>query len=300
MKRAKLIGVVALGAVLGCGLFSVSRVSKVAAAEGGSLLHATRESRTDLEVSWPASSGSAAVHGFVTYKDLLGLPQVTATKDENVTVLWHTTGVKVTGVAVEDLERRLKVPAGEDLLMARCTDGYVGMLPAAYVAAHRPILVLAIDGVPLGEWARKAGKMDLGPYMISYADFVPTGQVLAHKENAQIPFGVVELEFKRSQAVFGPITPAAKFGEGSPERAGFAIAKQNCMRCHNAGPYGGIKAGWSWETLTLVAKTDGATFTKYVHDPVSVNAKAQMPGNPKYDDETVAALRAYFASLAKE
>jgi mono/diheme cytochrome c family protein len=78
------------------------------------------------------------------------------------------------------------------------------------------------------------------------------------------------------------------------------MAKQNCLRCHNAGPYGGTKAGWSWETLSVVAKADPKTFKNYVHDPKSVNAKAKMPANPQYDAATLAVLAAYFQSLTKK
>ena len=49
-----------------------------------------------------------------------------------------------------------------------------------------------------------------------------------------VPMQMVELAFKREKDVFAPITPAARFGPDSPERAGFAIAKQlqrDCSWC---------------------------------------------------------------------
>jgi hypothetical protein len=299
MERPKLIGLVALCAMLGCGLFGVARGSQVAAA--GALLHASREGKTDLEIRWPAVGGASAVHGFVTYKDLLRLPQVAATVagDENFTEM-HAPSVKVTGVELGVLERRLKVPAGLDLMLARCADGYVGPYPAEYVAAHRPILVLTVNGMTLPEWARSTGNEDPGPYMISYENFVPAWKVLAHQDRPQVPTLVLEMEFKRSQEVFGPIAPPPRFGAGSPERAGFAIAKQNCLRCHSAGPYGGTKAGLSWEVLSGLARRDRAEFERYVRDPKSVSPKAKMVGSPQYDAATLAAISAYFQSLVKE
>jgi hypothetical protein len=299
MERPKLIGLVALCTMLGCGWFSAARGSRVAAA--GALLHASREARTDLEISWPAAGGASAVHGFVTYRDLLGLPQVTTALvgDENFTEM-HIPRVQVAGVELGVLEQRLKVPAGLDLMLARCADGYVGPYPAEYVAAHRPILVLTVNGMTMAEWARSTGNEDPGPYMISYANFVPASKVLAHQDRPQVPAQVLELEFKRSQQVFGPIAPPLRFGEGSPERAGFAIAKQNCLRCHSAGPYGGTKAGLSWEVLSGLARRDRAEFERYVRDPKSVSPKAKMVGSPQYDAATLAAISAYFQSLGKE
>ena len=74
---------------------------------------------------------------------------------------------------------------------------------------------------------------------------------------------------------------------------------ENCLRCHAAGPYGGTKGGLSWEALTNLAKRDGAMFSKYVHDPRSVDPKSRMPGNSQYDAPTLAAVTSYFQSLAK-
>lgn len=304
MERPKWIGLVALCTMLGCGLFSATRMQRVVAAGGAAagaeLLHATRGSKTDLEISWPAVNGSTAVRGFLTYKDLQALPQVTATveDDETFTAL-HAPSVQVTGVELGVLAKALRPPASQDIMMARCMDGYVGLYPAEYVAAHHPILVLTVDGLMVSEWASlKKASFDPGPYMVSYAAFAPAWKVLSHEDRPQIPDQVLEIEFRQQKDVFGPIAP--RYGEGAAERAGFAIAKQNCLRCHNAGPYGGTKAGWPWEMLTLAARTDPAAFGRYVHDPQAVNAQSKMAGSPQYDAVTLAAITAYFQSLAKQ
>jgi hypothetical protein len=295
MERPKLIGLVALCTMLGGGLFSAAHPKRVVAADG-EFVHAERSSKTDLEVS-----GVGVKHGYIRYEDLLRLPQVTATavSDENFTEM-HTPGVQVTGVALGVLTRKLQIPAADDLLLARALDGYVGPYPTEYVEQHRPILVLRINGMTTTEWAKKTGNEDPGPYLISYENFVPAWHVLAHADRPQVPIEVVELEYKRQQHVFGPIAPPARFAPDSPERAGFAIAKQNCLRCHAAGPYGGTKAGLSWEVLSGLAKMDGTRFAKYVHDPKSVSPSAKMPEHPQYDAATLQALTAYFKSMAKE
>jgi hypothetical protein len=308
MERPKLIGLVALFTMMACGLFSAVHSPRVAASENTSpaptdptsVLRITRTDKTDLAINWPAVGSTPAVHGFVSYKALLAMPQVSATviSDENFEAM-KVASAHITGVRLSDLTRILHVPPADDMLMARCLDGYVGQYPADYVAAHQPILVLTVDGKTAADWGKSTGNIDTGPYMVSYADFLPAWHLLKHEDKPQVPINVLELEYRSQQEVFGPITPPAHFAPDSPELAGFAIAKQNCLRCHNAGPYGGIKAGWSWETLTLVAKTDPTTFKNYVRDPKSVNAQARMPGNPQYDAETLAALAAYFQSLAK-
>ena len=294
MQRPKLIALLMLCAVLICGFFSAARWPRVVAGQSR-LVRATRERRTDLEVS-----GGAMGHGFISYKDLLAMPQTDGIMggDEDF-IKMNFPNVPVRGVRLSVLERTLGIATGDDIILARCIDGYVGPFPIEYVAAHEPILVLTADGMTVEQWSKKNGEDDPGPYMIAYANFVPAWKVLAHSDRRQVPDQVVELEFKKQKDVFGPITPAAQFGPESPERAGFEIAKQNCLRCHAAGPYGGTLGGLSWEALAGLAKRDGTRFAQYVHDPKSVDPKAHMHPNPDYDDKTLSALTAYFRSQAK-
>jgi len=296
MERPKLIGLVALSVMLGCGLFSAAHTKRVSAAED-LVLPAKRQAKTDLEVRW--KSGGKAFLGYVSYQKLLTLPQVAATvvDDETFTAL-HAPKVQVTGVTLDVLAKTLKAPEELDLMLARCLDGYVGSFPTEYLARHHPILVLTVNGMTISEWAAKVGEPDLGPYMVTYDNFVPAWHVLAHQDRPQIPDEMIGLELKTQKDVFGPVTPAARFGPGSPERAGFEIAKQNCFRCHAAGPYGGTKAGLSWEALSMIAKSDRALFERYVHDPKSVSPGATMPENPKYDAATLAALSSYFRAMS--
>jgi hypothetical protein len=294
MERPKLIALLMLCTVLVCGFFSMSRGPWVVAGQSR-LVRPTRESKTDLEVS-----GAGLSRGFISYKDLLAMPQVAGTmrSDEDF-IKMSSPSVPVAGVRLSVLARLLGVPALEDIILARCSDGYVGPFPAEYVAAHEPILVLKANGMTVEDWAKKTGAEDPGPYLVAYGNFEPAWKVLTHSDRRQVPDQVIELEFKNQKDVFGPITPPVRFGPGSPEQAGFAIAKQNCLRCHAAGPYGGTLGGLSWEALAGLAKRDGTRFARYVHDPKSVDPKAKMHPNPEYDDKTLAALTAYFRSQAK-
>ncbi len=51
--------------------------------------------------------------------------------------------------------------------------------------------------------------------------------------------------------------------------------------------------------MGLIAQGNAAAFGKYVVRPQAVNPEATMPANPDYDAATVAALTAYFQSVAK-
>jgi hypothetical protein len=50
-------------------------------------------------------------------------------------------------------------------------------------------------------------------------------------------------------------------------------------------------------TLADLAAASANDFRAYVRNPVSKNAKAQMPDNLSYDDATLKALTAYFQTF---
>jgi hypothetical protein len=50
--------------------------------------------------------------------------------------------------------------------------------------------------------------------------------------------------------------------------------------------------------LGAMAKTSPEFFAKYVRNPQALNPKSRMEGSPKYDDQTIAALQAYFSTFA--
>src|ERR1700722_19870611 len=101
-----------------------------------SLLHATRQAPTDLEVGG-ATSGAGQ---FISYQDLLHLPQgsFTTSHDSN-----FPAPAQVSGVALDQLRRLLG--AGGDMVVAICEDGYRSNYPASYLASHHPVLVLTVN-----------------------------------------------------------------------------------------------------------------------------------------------------------
>ena len=96
----------------------------------------------------------------------------------------------------------------------------------------------------------------------------------------------------------GPITPRGSFAPGSPVMDGYRIAQQNCYRCHNMGAEGGHMASVAWPVLAAMAKGSPEFFAKYVRNPQVLNPHSRMAASPEYDDQTIAALRAYFATFA--
>ena len=290
--------------LLGCALLSgaflprfvASANSATQLATGAVTLHAARSSQLDLELGGELAGVEKGGTRYIAREDLLALPQVnfTVSGDEN-----FAAPVGVRGVTLEELAKHLGESPQSDLVVAICDDLYRANYSRAYIAAHHPVLVLEINGKPPDGWPQDAEThtSSMGPYMITHEQFMPRFKILSHPDEPQVPWGVVRLEFRNEEKVFGAIAPVGANANSPEVQAGLAIAKQNCFRCHNMDGEGGQKAGRPWLVLSAWATADADYFRGYVHNPRSKNLRAQMPAFPAYDAATLDALRAYFSTF---
>jgi mono/diheme cytochrome c family protein len=271
------------------------------AAPGGAriTLHQARVSPSDLEVAGELAGVTPGTTRYITRDDLLALPQVEYTVNDDANFAGTT---KVSGVPLEELIRQLGASPQSDLVVAICDDQYRAHYTRAYMTAHHPLLVLKINGQPSERWPKDAEGhgYDLGPYLISHPKFTPAFKILAQEDEAQIPWGVVRLEFRNEKSVLGAITPRGPRANEPLVQAGYRIAQQNCFRCHNMGREGGLKSGHPWLVLSAWATASPEYFGGYVRDPKKKNPHAEMPGNPGYDDVTIRALSAYFQTFTRQ
>jgi mono/diheme cytochrome c family protein len=256
----------------------------------------SRSAPSDLEVGGDLAGLPSGSTRYVTTTDLRKLPQVsyTVTDDTN-----FTGPTKVSGVALSELPRSLGASPSADLIVAICDDKYRANYTRTYIAAHQPLLVLEINGQPASgkpKDARGRG-YDVGPFLISHPEFVPSYSVLSHSEMAMIPWGVVRVEFRSAAKIFGSIAPRGPHANDDDVQAGFKLARQNCFRCHNSGNAGGEKAGIPWGTLGALAAKSPKLFTAYVRTPEKMNPQTRMEGSPEYEDATMKALIAYFSTF---
>jgi mono/diheme cytochrome c family protein len=260
-------------------------------------LREARVSPLDLEVGGELAGLPAGTTRYISHDDLMSLPQTTYTVMDDPN---FTRPTQITGVPLEDLFRALGASSHSDLIVAICSDEYRANYPPAYIAAHHPLLVLSIDGKPPSGWPKDAEGhgSDMGPYMISHSKFTPSFTILAHRDEPQIPWGVVRLEFRNARNLFGMIAPHGPHAVDAQVQDGYRIAQQNCFRCHNMGDEGGHKAGRPWQVLSAWATASPEYLAAYVRNPQANNARAQMPGNPGYDDATVSALISYFQTFS--
>jgi len=269
--------------------------NSAAAALSNLPLNTVRHSPSDLEVGGELAGLPSGTTRYVPLDALLALPLATYTVTNDTNFIGAT---KISGVPLDELARLLGAAPESDMVVAICDDKYRANYPRAYVAAHHPLLVLRVNGEPPPRWPKdpETHHLEMGPYMISHPKFTPTFKILAHIDEAQIPWGVVRLEFRNEKVVFGAIAPRGAHAGDRSVQAGYRIAQQNCFRCHNAGREGGEKSGRPWLVLAAWAVASPDFFMEYVRDPKKINAHADMPGNTSYDAATIRALRDYFAT----
>lgn len=260
--------------------------------------HDKRQLPSDLEVGGDLAGLPPGSTRYIARDELLAIPQVSFTVKDDPNFAGPA---KIEGVRLEDLARLAGAVFSADMVIAICDDGYRAYYPHSYLTMHHPVLVLDVNGQPPIGWPKDAHdhSFDMGPYMISHEHFSPSFRVLSHTDEAQIPWGVVRLEFRREKVVFEAIAPLGTHARDRQVRDGFRIAQQNCFRCHNSGSEGGQKSGRAWEFLSALAGKSPEYFSSYIRNPTAKNPRAQMPGNPQYDNATLDALTAYFKAYSQ-
>jgi mono/diheme cytochrome c family protein len=259
--------------------------------------HTKRTSPTDLEIGGDVEGLLPGTTGYLTREDLLTFPQVTYTVRSDTNFKEPT---QVQGIFLENLVRALAIHPDSDLAIAICGDQYHAHYARAYLVGHHPMLVLEVNGHAPERWPKSTDgdNQSMGPYMISHPDFNPGFKILAHSEEPQVPWGVVRLEFQNETGFFERIAPRGPNASDATVQAGYRIAQQNCLRCHNAGDVGGQKARHPWLVLSAWATASPKYFAGYVRYPQAENPRAEMYPNPGYDNATLNALIAYFKTFS--
>jgi mono/diheme cytochrome c family protein len=258
------------------------------------VLQTARHAPSDLEIGGSLQGVPQGQTRFVSYKSLLSLPQETYTVTDDTN---FGTTVRISGVSLAKLPGWLGAQDGATMVIAICDDKYAAHYPASYLDAHHPLLVLKVNDRQPDQWPLGIAHLPMGPYMVSHPSFKPSFRVLSHDDEAQIPWGVVRLDLRREQTVYAPIEPQGAAAKDPVVLQGYAIARQNCFRCHSRSGEGGQKSKLLWRNLAQEAVSNPTQFDAYVRHPKNTNSQSQMTASPQYDDATLNALRRYFASF---
>ena len=235
MRRSCIGSIAAVGLLLGGGMaIGNARQQRPTAMDATrslpiAKLRSARQSPSDLEVGGELAGLPPGATRYITREDLLALPQVTYTVTDDSNFNGPT---KISGVLLAELTRSLGAAPESDMVVAICDDEYRANYPRDYVAAHRPLLVLTINGQPPSGWPKDSGGQgyEMGPYMISHPKFTPSFKILSHADEPQIPWGVVRIELRDEHTVFGAIFPRGSLAATPMVKAGYRIDEADLVQ----------------------------------------------------------------------
>lgn len=256
------------------------------------VLHRSKHAASDLEIGGSLEGVPQGETRFVSYGELLQLPQVSYTVSDDPN---FGKTVRIRGLPLEQLPALLGAEKGASMVIAIGDDKYAAHYPESYLQAHHPVLVLKVNGNVPARWPVGVDGVPMGPYMVSHASYSPSFRVLLHVDEAQVPWGVVRIDLRRESEVYAPIEPEGAAARDPVVQQGYTIARQSCFRCHSRSGEGGLKSNRSWKDVAVKARTDPNYFDAYVLDPKKMNPKSQMAASPQYDNATLQALRRYFS-----
>lgn len=231
---------------------------------------------------------------YVRWSDLRALPTSTLTLDGE----FVKGPQKVTALFLSDLWKAIPTRAGADTILATCSDGYSSVFTSSFIEKYRPFVVLEINGQGPSYWPPKGLDFNPGPYVITVSErLVPAVASFRDVEHKK-PWAVAALEVASFARSYGPIY-SGRWQSLSPAAAdGREIWINSCASCHPgpAGAFGGTKANRPFEIIQAYAAYDRPFFVRYVRDPKSLVASAEMEGHPHYSDADLSDLVSFLTA----
>lgn len=180
-------------------------------------------------------------------------------------------------------------------LVFRASDGYAR--PSTGAIATQPGGWLAFSDADRGTVAAPAWEpidrrqVDPGPFYVVW-----TGRQQDDANGYPWPYQLVRIEVASLERLY-PHTVPGTAPEGSPERAGYAIFKRECIACHAINGEGGRIGPDLNVPRSIVEYRAEAQIKQYVRDPASFRYTS-MPAHPHLTDAQLDDLVAYFRSMS--
>ena len=173
----------------------------------------TRQNPLDLQVFTLDSQGIRTKTVYYSYDQLLTLPTVTVKTERDPNT---NTPATYTGVYISDLFEAFGADASFDVIGANSVGYYNKQYyDRDYLARHRPILLLKLDGKPPADWPTTEHESWLGPYCVVHESFSPAETIYGYVEQPRSVCKVVSLELTSFTQSLGRLTP--KEGGNDPE-----------------------------------------------------------------------------------
>lgn len=254
-----------------------------------------REDWSDLEVVGYFQGVAPGEPIFIGWEAIASLPSFAV--EETLEVAPEKRMAR--GVYLRDLIAALGPPAGVDLVLADCSDGYQSNFTTEVITRNEPYVLISIDETSLPAWVSAQGHPEWGPYIIS----TRRDEGLLDPANKR-PWGVERLVLTRYEQVVAPLYErSGATGNTIDLKAGIAIFANNCASCHNyqSTLLGGDLSTRNFDILKVFAENNRQYFIDMLFEPVATNPTAEkMPAHPHYTDAEVDNLIAFFTAYQRD
>lgn len=169
-----------------------------------------------------------------------------------------------------------------------CSDGYEPSMPLATVLANEGFLAYQ-DLDQTGQ-----------PWPDSVAEkFAPYYLVWTHLKGPEAgfhwPYGLVSIRFNQHSTEFAAATPTTEAA-----LPGFALFKNNCMKCHSINKVGGELGPEFNYPQNITEYWDKETIWAFVRAPQSFRYNSKMPPQPGLSREDFDAIYAYLIQMKEQ
>jgi mono/diheme cytochrome c family protein len=189
-----------------------------------------------------------------------------------------------------------------DEMLFTCLDGYQPSIPIDKFVEFASALAFQRDGTQdfsLSVIQDKNKKIDVAPYYLVWDNLKNTR--LRSGELNDWPYQLIGVDLIEFSVKFPGISPPVPT---SPQvRRGFVAYRQRCLPCHQINGQGGNSGPELNYPVNVTEYFKGSTLRKYILNPKSVRANAQMPGFDPFVndwDKTVTDILAYVKAMAKK
>jgi mono/diheme cytochrome c family protein len=176
------------------------------------------------------------------------------------------------------------------------TSEYVFRAKDGYAAPFRGPLATEVGGYIAFEDAEVPGWEPIGPQKANPAPFylVWKKPEQANLESHPRPWQLATIEMAKFDAVYPHTSPGAP--EGSPAAKGYAIFRDQCVRCHAINREGGHVGPDLNVPQNILEYRPEAQVRAYIKNPMTFRYSS-MPAHPNFADADLDALIAYFGAM---